>query len=348
MITTVIKRDGTEADFDEKRIYRAIEAADKARETEELDEVKLNKLVAAVCETLNEQESNEKTTVEEIQDVVEKTLMKQGYLDIAKVYILYRNRRTDVREAKSHLSQVFDDIYSKSREDSDLKRENANINTDAPMGVMLKVGSEASKDYSLKFTITLEYAQGHINGDWHIHDLDFYELTETCVQIPLGKLLSRGFTTGHGYSRPPQNIMSASALTCIAIQSSQNDMHGGQSVPCLDYDLAPYVAKSFEKILCESYKTVCELDGIEVSAEKEAQLKKSLSELYDIDKTIIYNKRVIDLLCSTYIEDRGKVRRLVCRVQELLDKQVYQAMEAFISSLNSMHSRAGGQVDKVA
>ena len=157
MITTVIKRDGTAVSFDTLRIYSAIEAADKSREKQELDVADINKLIAAVCDKIGvRDEDKTSVAVEEIQDAVEKVLMEQGYLDIAKAYILYRNKRTDVREAKSHLLQVFDSIYNSSRESSDLKRENANINTDAPMGMMLKIGSEASKDYALKYMMKPE------------------------------------------------------------------------------------------------------------------------------------------------------------------------------------------------
>ena len=220
----VCKRDGLHVGFDESHIYNAIKAASEAVGVA----VKIDEVCTAVVDKLK----TEEVTVEEIQDKVEQTLMEMGYHDVAKAYILYRNKRTEVREANSNLMKILGGIHNQSREASDTKRENANINTDAPMGVMLKIGSETAKEYALKNIIDEEFSEAHRNGDIHIHDLDFYALTATCVQIPLGKLLKNGFTTGHGYLRTPKGIGSTAALTCIALQSSQNDMHRCRNIPC--------------------------------------------------------------------------------------------------------------------
>ena len=115
------------------------------------------------------------------------------------------------------------------------------------MGTMLKYGSEGAKQFDEMYVLCPDHAKAHIEGDIHIHDLDFYTLTTTCCQIDLQKLFHGGFSTGHGFLREPNDIQSYSALACIAIQSNQNDQHGGQSVPNFDYSMAEGVAKTYRR-----------------------------------------------------------------------------------------------------
>lgn len=186
-------------------------------------------------------------SVEQIQDIVEKVLIENGHIGTAKAYILYRAERTRVRNMNSRLMKTFEDITYKDVSDSDIKRENANIDGNTAMGSMLKYGSEGAKHFYESYVLNPAHSEAHQNGDIHIHDLDFYTLTTTCCQIDLLKLFHNGFSTGHGVVREPNDIASYAALACIAIQSNQNDQHGGQAIVNLDYGLAPGVKKTYLK-----------------------------------------------------------------------------------------------------
>ena len=173
----------------------------------------------------NSHSSDNIPTVEEIQDIVEKVLIEEGHASTAKSYIIYRNERSRVRELKTNLMTTMNELTFSKAIDSDIKRENANIDGDVPMGTMLKYGSSASKEFYELYVLDPDHSKAHRNGDIHIHDLDFYTLTTTCTQIDLAKLFKNGFSTGHGVLREPNSIQSYAALACIAIQSNQNDQH---------------------------------------------------------------------------------------------------------------------------
>lgn len=222
-----------------------------------------------------------------------------------------------------------------SNQDDNIKRENANINADAPMGIMLKVGSETVKELSLNKFIAPEIAQLHRNGDIHIHDLDFYPITFNCCQINLNYLLEHGFHTGHGYIRSPSNILTASYLTCIALQSNQNDMYGGQSIPTFEYDLAPYVAKSFIKHLIMLVKFDNERTG-----EDDERLYDAHKKLFN--KYLEYKTVNCDEF-RKYLEPFGVDDGIFKTALKLTERDTYQAMEALIHNLNTMQSRAGAQ-----
>lgn len=223
MISKIIKRDGREVDFDPSKITEAVYKAAVACGGSNKDIAKyISDKVVCMYQTMHH---NEIPTVEEIQDLVEKTLIEEGHAQTAKSYILYRNERSRMREAKSDLTKVINELTFSKSSDSDIKRENGNINADSSMGTMLKYGSSVSKDFYLKYLIDPEFSEAHNNGDIHIHDLDFYAMTTTCTQIDLDKLFKNGFSTGHGYLREPNDISSYAALACIAIQSNQNDQH---------------------------------------------------------------------------------------------------------------------------
>lgn len=152
---------------------------------------------------------------------------------------------------------IFDSITVLQAKDSDLKRDNANINGDSPMGAMLQYGANTAKEYNLEYLVDPEIAKLHRDGWIHIHDLDFYAWTTTCTQIELRKLFKNGFNTGHGHLRAPKSIGSYAALAAIAIQSNQNDQHGGQSVVDFDYAMAEGVRYTYQKYLKEGY-AICE------------------------------------------------------------------------------------------
>ena len=242
MIVKIKKRDGRTVTFNIEKIAQAIyKAAESVGGSDYETALELSGKVVDMLMAKNVITPS----VEEIQDCVEKVLIEEGHAATAKSYILYRSMRTKAREMDTRLMKVYEDLTFKSAEDSDLKRENANIDGDTAMGTMLKYGSVGAKEFYEMYVLEPEHAAAHENGDIHIHDMDFYTLTTTCTQIDLTKLFAGGFSTGHGYLRTPNDITSYAALACIAIQSNQNDQHGGQSIPKFDYDMAEGVKKTF-------------------------------------------------------------------------------------------------------
>lgn len=341
----IIKRDGRKVLFNQDKINNALRLASNAVGIN--DEEKIEEITYLVISKVNEEYKGKIPTVENIQDVIEKVLISQGEEEIAKEYILYRAERTRIRNSKSRLMKTLYDITYKESKDNDIKRENANIDGDTAMGVMLKYGSEAAKEFYLNQMIDSRFAKAHQNGDIHIHDLDFYSLTMTCCQIDLIELFKNGFSTGDGYIREPNSIRSYASLACIAIQANQNDQHGGQSIPNFDYAMAQGVRKSYKKNFIKNlYKTldtfldVCKIDIKEFvnSVEKET----CLIEMKETE----FNKEIINKLKIKYPNVD------VNRVYEKVIKNTYddtyddclQAMEALIHNLNTMHSRAGAQV----
>ena len=233
MLTKIQKRDGRTVPFNIEKIADAIYKAARAVGGNDYQEA--GEMAEKVCDYLeaNVNKTGELPTVEEVQDAVEKVLVESGHAKTAKAYILYRADRTRVREMNTSLMKIYEDLTFKAARDCDIKRENANIDGDTAMGTMLKYGSEGAKQFNEMYVLAPEHSKAHRDGDIHIHDLDFLTLTTTCCQIDLIKLFKNGFSTGHGFLREPNEISSYSALACIAIQSNQNDQHGGQSIPQL-------------------------------------------------------------------------------------------------------------------
>ena len=353
MIRFIVKRDGRKVSFNEDKISNAIRKAlisahpdDKS--TSQYEEELVEKLTRRVVSDI-EKQNLEEPTVENTQDIIEKVLIQEGMASEAKNFILYRQNRTNVRNYNTDLTKIYRDLTSKSTADMDLKRENANIDANAPMGLMLRFGSEGSKDYVRRYVLRPEHSIAHSRGDIHIHDLDFYMLTINCCQIGLKDLFKRGFSTGHGFLREPQSIQSAAALCCIAIQSNQNDMHGGQSIPLFEYDLAPYVAISYSKHLCKVICICLRDDNADVS-----ELKSYCKELYEKYDTCLSDEvqslikaKVTDVL-RKYSDNDSDVSKnadyIMSESIKLTERETYQAMEALIHNLNSMQSRAGAQV----
>lgn len=260
------------------------------------------------------------------------------------------------------LMQRVADVSGKMAKDVDLKRENANVDGDVAMGQMLRFGSETAKAYYLNYLIDPKFAEAHLNGDIHIHDLDFYAMTTTCCQIDLLKLLSKGFSTGHGSLREPQTIGSAAALACIAIQSNQNDQHGGQSIPNFDYGLAPYVEKSFRRNYMDALIGVFEgaLTGKNALHYAANGVKHIFEDLESSGGVLSVDEDSCVMFCQTeelnsLVTTVGHCEISRQKVEELRGvawnnatqrtyRETYQAMEALIHNLNTMHSRAGAQV----
>ncbi len=346
MIKSIIKRDGRKVPFNLQKIADAIFKA--AASVGGSDHDTALELAVEACEYL-ENLGNNTPTVEEIQNAVEKTLIEKGHAQTAKNYILYRANRTRAREMKTSLMEIYKDLTFKDAKDNDIKRENANIDGDTAMGTMLKYGSEGAKQFNKLFVLRPEHAKAHEEGDIHIHDLDFLTLTETCCQIDLIKLFKGGFCTGHGFLREPNDIASYSALAAIAIQSNQNDQHGGQSIPNFEYAMAIGVAKSYKKIYKKNLIKALDIYEVENAEEvanniTEALSKQNLVPALEKDEYVIAEAKE---LAKIGINDAliKKIQRFTKKYSEQeIDRATYQSMEAFVHNLNTMHSRAGAQI----
>ncbi|MBR1443140.1 MAG: anaerobic ribonucleoside triphosphate reductase [Firmicutes bacterium] len=344
----IIKRDGREVEFDIYKIANAIKKAFKASGELKSDEY-FNKIAEDVVnEVINTIPGT--PTVEQVQDCVENILIRKNHPKVAKAYILYRAERNRVREMNTSLMKIYDDITFSESKDSDIKRENANVNGDTAMGTMLKYGSEGAKQFCKMFILDPKHSEAHQNGDIHIHDMDFLTMTTTCCQIDLIKLFSNGFSTGHGILREPNDIASYSALTCIAIQSNQNDQHGGQSIPNFDYALAIGVKKTFAKTyksnIAKGFELMCDIEDFsDMEKEINEKIKAEGIELSmsHIDEYMQAEKKIL--------ADMGYDEKLIEKIQKksykntmkATDRATYQAMEALIHNLNTMNSRAGAQ-----
>ncbi|NLD18793.1 MAG: anaerobic ribonucleoside triphosphate reductase [Clostridiales bacterium] len=348
-IKQIIKRDGRTVDFDLVKITDAIYRAAQALGGSDRDTARF--LARQVELYLVEICHNEIPTVEQIQDAVEKVLIENGHARTAKEYILYRAERTRIRDMNTRLMKIYEDLTFKEAKDNDTKRENANIDGDTAMGTMLKYGSEGAKQFYEMFVLKPEHSRAHREGDIHIHDMDFLTLTTTCCQIDIEKLFKNGFSTGHGFLREPNDIQSYAALACIAIQSNQNDQHGGQSIPDFDYGMANGVKKTFRKLYWTNLGKMLNLlfdieDGVEQMKEIGAEImdKEGLYPILADDNGYkeIERKYLAKVIEEKFI-DKLQLKATKYANQEI-SRATYQAMEAFVHNLNTMHSRAGAQI----
>ncbi len=325
----IVKRDGTLVPFDYFKIRQAIAKANVNVPSETLSDEQLDKLTADVVKKLD---ADVNPTVEEIQDLVELTLMENGVSQTAKVYILYRSERTRQRRKKSDLMETFKKISFTEAYDIDMKRENANVDGNTAMGMMLKYGSESSKSFIDHYVLPEDMAKAHREGQIHIHDKDFYLLTQTCCQIDLHKLFKKGFSTGHGFLREPQSIESYAALACIVLQSNQNEMHGGQSIPNLENVMADGVQKTCRKHI----RDLIETDEIAACESRLTEEEKNLLLSCNYED-------VVELL-NDEAKPAGPLKEYLGLVKKRVTRSTYQAMQSLIHNLNTMNSRAGAQV----
>lgn len=352
MVQTVKKRNGVAVAFDAQKIYNAIFKANLRIADEKLSEQQLNAITEQIVSTF--ETGSEPPTVEQIQDAVEDHLITNGYAKTAKAYILYRAEHAKIREMDANLMKIYEDLTFKASAEADIKRENANIDADTAMGTMLKYGSEGAKAFYDAYVIPSEMAQAHRCGDIHIHDKDFYALTETCCQIDLIKLFQNGFSTGHGFLREPNDIRSYTALACIAIQANQNEMHGGQSIPNFDYAMAQGVAKTFRKCYYKAFSQALRLqhnlpktEAENITASLRAEIGDALSmgtqaEIYD-RLTAFFGRQISGFVLSSQQLEKLHAYAVQTALEDTNDA-TYQAMEALIHNLNTMNSRAGAQV----
>ena len=353
-ITTlkVVKRNGRKVDFDGAKIAMAIKKGfDSVENTEseinKYSEKDIQKVYQTVLKRIEKDYKDaEKIKIEEIQDLIEDALLKGKYEDVFKSFSEYRERRAQSRlvfadEKRMHkFLKSLENLGMKSAIEEDAKRENANIDGNSAMGTMLQYGSTVSREFSKDYLMKKKFADAHDDGDIHIHDMDFMPMgTTTCMQIDLNKLFKGGFSTGHGHLREPNSITSYSALAAIAIQSNQNDQHGGQSIPAFDYYLAPGVLKTFKKQFKQAiYELLDFTEFIDfVNMDKVAKEVDKLTSIeFDISKF------------ESFYKENGELKKIFTKSYDTAmaktNRDTYQAMVAFIHNLNTMHSRAGAQV----
>lgn len=351
---TIKKRNGTPVPFDIKKISSAIHKANDAAMVEAISPFEFEKLVTEIVESIPH---GQIPNVEQIQDLVEEKLIEHGYAKTAKAYILYRAEHTKVRKTEADLVNIYRELTFTSAADADIKRENANIDADTSMGTMLKYGSEGANYFVDNYILPKDIAAAHINGDIHIHDKDFYMLTETCCQIDLVKLFHDGFSTGHGFIRQPKSIATYASLACIAIQANQNEMHGGQAVPNFDYAMAEGVACTFRK---EYYDAVQRYFWLEYDCENvlgepfRNALKTAMPERINMSNIDSYEEAFVQWVMKEGAgwmevvpkeEDIRRCHKTSIRIaMKETDLATYQAMESLVHNLNTMNSRAGAQV----
>lgn len=351
----VVKRNGKKVPFDETKIALAIKKGfdsvsidngedDKLRKYDSKD---IQKVYQAVLKRIEKEAKNtDKFQIEQIQDFIEDELSSKGYEDVYKSFSEYRERRAQSRQSffddkKTHkFLKSLENLGLKSANEEDAKRENANIDGNSPMGTMLQYGSTVSREFAKAYLMKPEYAKMHDEGEIHIHDMDFLAMgTTTCCQIDLSRLFKNGFDTGHGYVRPPQDISTYSSLAAIVIQANQNDQHGGQSIPALDYYLAPGVLKTFKKQFKQTVYDFLDLDGF-IGVINIDRIIREIDKIESIEVNLEE--------FSDYQKGSGRVKEIFKLASEKAlqktDRATQQAMEAFVHNLNTMHSRAGAQV----
>ncbi len=353
---TVVKRNGKKVPFDGAKIALAIKKGFDSVEVDDDESEKerkytskdIQKVYQAVLKKIEKDADakNKRFKIEEIQDYIEGELSNKGYQDVYESFSSYRERRNQSRESffgdnKTHkFLKSIENLGLKSANEEDAKRENANIDGNSPMGTMLQYGATVSKEFAKAYLMKKEFAEAHDNGTIHIHDMDFLAMgTTTCCQIDLSKLFKNGFDTGHGYIRTPQDISTYGALAAIAIQSNQNDQHGGQAIPALDYYMAPGVLKTFKKQFKQTIYDFLDLEGFIPVINIDRIIR-------EIDKVDSIELNVEDF--SDYAKGSSRIHEIFTKAyQKALqktDRATQQAMEAFIHNLNTMHSRAGAQV----
>ena len=349
---TVVKRNGKKVDFDGSKIAVAIKKGFDSVTTEEekkYNEKDIQKIYQKVIKRIDKEfvsKDIDKIKIEEIQDLIEEELKKNDYEDVYESFSEYRERRSASRQAFSDEKKMHKFLKSieslglKSASEEDSKRENANIDGNSAMGTMLQYGSTVSKEFAKAYLMKKKFAEAHDAGDIHIHDMDFLAMgTTTCMQIDLNKLFKNGFSTGHGYLRPPKDIISYGALAAIAIQSNQNDQHGGQSIPAFDYYMAPGVLMTFKKQFKQSIYELLDFTDF-ISFVNMDKVAKEIDKLTSIE----FDMNIFE---SIY-KDSREVKRIFEKAYDTAiaktDRTTYQAMEAFVHNLNTMHSRAGAQV----
>lgn len=308
----VIKRDGRKVSFSADKmktaIYRAMERTESGIDS---------KIAASIVDKFQDKNSGE-VSVELIQNFIENELMKSKCKDAAKEFIKNRHDRDIAREGKT--KDIFMSIVNTVN--NDVTRENANMNSDSPAGMMMKFASETTKPFVDNYLISEEVRNAVKNNYCHIHDKDYYPTKSlTCLQHPLDRILAGGFKAGHGEARGAKRIETASILAAISMETVQNEQHGGQGIPAFDFYMAPYVRLTY----IEELKNSFELLGLELTEE-------------------IKNEKIKDYLSKDIKEIKDPIERAKQSAMNKTVSRVHQSMESFIHNMNSIHSRGGNQV----
>ena len=337
----VVKRDGKKVDFNKAKIAVAIKKGfdsiklenGENKYTEKDINIVLNKVLTKI-----EKENPEKIKIEEIQDMIELALKEEKYEDVYESFSTYRERRNQSRklffdEKKQH---KFLKAIENLGMNPTMHDEEAN-ETCTAMGTMLSYGQTISNEFSKAYLIKRKFVDLHESGELYIHDLEYYPMgTSTTCHIDLDKLFKDGFSTGYGFLREPNNIMTYSILSAIAIQANQNDQHGGQSIPQLDYYFAPGVVKTFKKEFKQTVYDFLDYSDFGIFAAvngMEREIEKITTIKFDIG--------IFDAYCRESEQLKRFFRIAYNKALKKTESIVYQAMEAFIHNLNTMRSRAG-------
>ena len=240
-ISRIKKRDGTVVDFVQDKITVAV---GKAMEANGITDRAAAKTVSDIATFMLEDKFGGYTipSVEQTQDIVEMVLMKQGYLDVAKSYILYREKHKAIREAKKtglNLERLIKDYIN----DVDWKvRENSNEGVTSFSGLNAHVAGEVLSNFALNHLYSERVKAAHQDGEFHVHDLS-YPIVGYCAGWSLEKLLRKGF--GHVpnqvHSNPAKHLETATLHMVNYIGTMQGEFAGAQAFSSVDTLLAPFV-----------------------------------------------------------------------------------------------------------
>lgn len=340
---TVIKRNGKKVDFDGAKIALAIKKGfdhvtvtngddEEKKYTEKDIQIVYKEVISRMEHDFKDQE---KIKIEQIQDLIEEALKKKGYDDVYEHFSEYRERRNQSRllfseEKKLHkFLKTIEGLGLKSANEDNNKRENANVDGDTAMGTMLQYGSTVSKEFAKSYLMKPRFSEAHDSGAIHIHDMDFLPMgTTTCMQIELDRLFKNGFSTGHGHLREPQDIISYSALAAIAVQSNQNDQHGGQSIPAFDFYLAPGVLKTFKKQYKQQIYDLLDYEDM-LSFINMDKLAKEIDKLNSIE----LDATIFDSYCKESEILKQGFHKAYEKALAKTNRATFQAMEAFVHNL---------------
>ncbi len=352
----VIKRNGKRVDFDWTKIAVAIKKGfdsippkynNDDEPIKQYSEKDIQTVYQAVIIKIGQDyQQQDKIKIEEIQDIIELVLKKTGYNDVYKSFSEYRERRAQSRKMfmddkqKHKFLKTIEDLSLKSTTEEETKREVSNLDNATATKTMFQYGSTISKEFAKAYLIKKKFSDAHDEGYIFIHNLDFLAMgTTTCTQIDLERLFKDGFSTGYGHLREPNDIMSYGALATMAIHANQNDQHGGQSIPAFDYYLAPGVLRTYKKQLRQTLQDLLDFAGFaEFVGPK--MLEREIQGLKTIAITLEYFER--------FYKDNEMLKKIfkmaLTKAYKKTEKATYQAMEALIHNLNSMHSWVGGQI----
>lgn len=304
----VIKRDGREVDFDSTKIKVAIEKANKNIQL--LTDEEICNVVNLIVNKCN----SEHIHVEDIQNLVENTLMELNYFEVARAYILYRDNRTRTRELKSKLLVEI----GKKINASNIVNQNANVDEASFGGRKGEASNELMKWFALNNCMSKMSRENHLNNEIYIHDLDSYAIgCHNCLSIPFDKLLANGFNTRQTDIRPASSINTAFQLVAVIFQLQSLQQFGGVSATHLDWTMVPYVRKSFYK-----------------------HFKDGLTYLLhdDINKYELTQETSID-------DNKYKFNQDVYNYAlQMTQKELDQAVEGMYHNLNTLQSRSGNQL----